>query len=170
QKQALQNARLPVPEFVATPDKQSVAAAAAKFGWPVVLKKRRNGYDGKGNFTIRSAGEIDTAWEQLGGDKNALFVEKFCPFKSELAVMITRGRDGELVSYPVVETIQRNHICHVVKAPAEITQGLAERASHIARHAAESVGAVGTMGVEMFLTADGNILVNELAPRVHNSG
>lgn len=170
QKQALQNAGLPVPEFIDTPDKAAVLAAAAKFGWPMVLKKRRNGYDGKGNFTVRSAVEIDEAWARLGGGANALFVEKFCPFKTELAVMITRGRNGELVSYPVVETIQRNHICHVVKAPADIEPELARRAAQIACEAAESVGVVGTMGVEMFLTEDGKILVNELAPRVHNSG
>jgi 5-(carboxyamino)imidazole ribonucleotide synthase len=170
QKQALQKAGLPVPEFAATPDKNSVIEAAKKFGWPMVLKKRRNGYDGKGNFTLRSAEEIDDAWAQLGGDKNALFVEKFCPFKMELAVMIARGRNGEIVSYPVVETIQRNHICHLVKAPAQIEPALAERACEIARRAAEAVEIVGTMGIEMFLTQDGAILVNELAPRVHNSG
>jgi 5-(carboxyamino)imidazole ribonucleotide synthase len=170
QKQALQDAGLPVPEFLAVDDKNSVLGAAAKFGWPMVLKKRRNGYDGKGNFTLHSPEDIEVGWSQLGGDRNDLFVEKFCPFKMELAVMITRGRDGEIVSYPVVETIQRNHICHVVKAPAQIAPELAARAGEIARKAAESVGIVGTMGIEMFLAEDGTILVNELAPRVHNSG
>lgn len=170
QKQALADAGLPVPAFVAVPDKQSIIDAGTKFGWPLLLKKRRNGYDGKGNFTVRSAADIDTAWAQLGGDKNALFIEKFCPFKAELAMMLTRSRTGEVAAYPLVETIQRDHICHVVKAPAVVPAATATRAAEIARKAVETVGAVGTMGVEMFLTADDSILINELAPRVHNSG
>jgi 5-(carboxyamino)imidazole ribonucleotide synthase len=136
----------------------------------MVLKKRRNGYDGKGNHTLRSAGDIDVAWPQLGGDANALFVEQFCPFTMELAIMLTRSRMGEIAAYPVVETVQRNHICHIVKAPAPIAADMATRAAAIARKAVEAVGVVGTMGVELFLTANGEILVNELAPRVHNSG
>lgn len=170
QKHALTEEGLPVPGFLPAPNQAAILAAAEKFGWPLVLKKRRNGYDGKGNFTLRAAADIDTAWAQLNGDVNALFVEQFCPFTTELAMMITRSRGGETACYPVVETIQRDHICHLVKAPAEIPPQIASRATEIARRAVETVGAVGTMGVELFLTADGNILINELAPRVHNSG
>ena len=170
QKRALADAGLPVPRFEPAPDKASVVDAAKKFGWPLLLKKRRNGYDGKGNFTVRSAAEIDEAWTQLNGDANALYVEEFCPFTFELAMMITRGREGETAGYPVVETVQRDHICHLVKAPASIPVAMASRAADIARKAVETVGCVGTMGVEMFLARDGNILINELAPRVHNSG
>jgi len=170
QKRALADAGLPVPQFGPAPDKASVVAAAKKFGWPLLLKKRRNGYDGKGNFTVRSAAEIDEAWTQLNGDANALYVEEFCPFTLELAMMITRSRDGETACYPVVETVQRDHICHLVKAPAPIPAEMASRAADIARKAVETVGCVGAMGVEMFLARDGKILINELAPRVHNSG
>jgi 5-(carboxyamino)imidazole ribonucleotide synthase len=170
QKQALARAGLPVADFLPAPDKISIIDAAKKFGWPTVLKKRRNGYDGKGNYTLRSPADIDPAWTQLGGDANALFVEQFCPFTTELAMMITRGRNGETACYPVVETVQRDHICHLVKAPAPIAPEIAGRAAEIARAAVETVGAVGTMGVELFLTAAGDILINELAPRVHNSG
>src|SRR6267154_2302729 len=80
QKRALADAGLPVPRFEPAPNKASVVDAAKKFGWPLLLKKRRNGYDGKGNFTVRSAAEIDEAWTQLNGDANALYVEEFCPF------------------------------------------------------------------------------------------
>ncbi len=170
QKRALADAGLPVPQFAAAPDKDSITSAAEKFGWPLLLKKRRNGYDGKGNFTLRSAADIDPAWTQLGGDTNQLFVEQFCPFTLELAMMITRGRNGETACYPVVETIQRDHICHLVKAPASVPAKTAARAADIARKAVETVSCVGTMGVELFLTKDGSILINELAPRVHNSG
>jgi 5-(carboxyamino)imidazole ribonucleotide synthase len=170
QKQALAAAGLPLPGFAPAPDKATVSAAARQFGWPLVLKKRRNGYDGKGNATLRSAADLDAAWEQLGGAANALYVEEFCPFTAELAMMIARSQNGESVSYPLVETVQHDHICHLVKAPAAVPVEIATRAADIARKAVETVGHVGAMGVEMFLTKDGKILINELAPRVHNSG
>jgi 5-(carboxyamino)imidazole ribonucleotide synthase len=170
QKRALADAGLPVPQFAPAPDKASIIAAGERFGWPLLLKKRRNGYDGKGNFTLRSAADIDQAWTQLSGDTNQLYVEEFCPFTLELAMMITRSRNGETACYPVVETVQRDHICHLVKVPASVPAETAARAADIARKAVETVGCVGTMGVELFLTKDGNILINELAPRVHNSG
>jgi 5-(carboxyamino)imidazole ribonucleotide synthase len=170
QKRALAEAGLPVPRFVPAPDRAAVAEAGKTFGWPLLLKKRRNGYDGKGNFTVHSAAEIETGWMQLGGDSNALYVEEFCPFTAELAIMLTRGQDGTIAAYPVVETTQRDHICHVVRAPAAVPSEISARAADIARKAVEAVGCVGTMGVELFLTKDGNILINELAPRVHNSG
>jgi 5-(carboxyamino)imidazole ribonucleotide synthase len=170
QKRALIEAGLPVPRFLSVPDPSAVAAAAREWGWPLVLKKRRNGYDGKGNATLRSAADIDTGWAQLEGGRNALYVEEYCPFAAELAIMIARGRNGEMVDYPLVETEQREHICHVVKAPAVVSPELAAKAAEIARHAVASVRHVGAMGVEMFLTKAGELLINELAPRVHNSG
>ncbi len=170
QKQAFVDAGLPVPRFMAVANQAEVAAAAEKLGWPLLLKKRRCGYDGKGNFTVRSTADIETAWQQLGGDSNELYVEEFCRFTAELAIMITRGRDGTSVSYPLVETIQRDHICHVVKAPAAVSPGIAAIAADIAQRAVAAVNGVGSVGVEMFLTADRNILINEMAPRVHNSG
>jgi 5-(carboxyamino)imidazole ribonucleotide synthase len=97
-------------------------------------------------------------------------VEAFFSFVKELAVIVTRGRDDAMVVYPVVETIQRNHVCHVVKAPAQIFGDLAEGASALAKCAVEAVGGVGSFGVEMFLSANGELAINELAPRVHNSG
>ena len=170
QKRALAAAGLPVPRFATAWDKSAILEAARNFGWPLVLKKRRNGYDGKGNATLQSAGDIDPAWARLAGEADALYVEEFCPFESELAIMIVRSQSGEMVNYPLVETVQRDHICHIVKAPAGVPPQLAERAAEIARRAVEAVDGVGAVGVEMFLTADGRVLINELAPRVHNSG
>ncbi len=170
QKQAVADEGLPVPGFSDTPTPSDVIRAAESFGWPLVLKKRRNGYDGKGNFTLRSAADLKEAWAALEGDRNALFVEQWFPFTREIAVMITRSKDGRAVSYPVAETIQRDHICHVVMAPAELPGEIAETAIQTALRAVSSVGGTGTFGVEMFLAADGTIAVNELAPRVHNSG
>ena len=170
QKKTFIEAGLPVPRFLAVNSPDDIVTAARNFGWPLVLKTRRDGYDGKGNFTLRSASEVSEGWEKLGGGKNNLLVEAYYPFEKELAVIVTRGRNGETAIYPVVETIQRNHVCHVVKAPAEIPVEVAERATELARRAVEAVGGVGSFGVEMFLAATGEIVINELAPRVHNSG
>lgn len=171
QKKALESAGLPIPGIRATANEAELLAAIHELGLPVVLKARRNAYDGKGNATIRSLTEVESAWRQLGGHRgNPLFAEEFCPFSAELAVIITRGQNGEAAVYPVVETVQKDHICHLVRAPAQIPAELAARAAAIARLAVEAVGAVGSFGVEMFLAANGEILINELAPRVHNSG
>jgi 5-(carboxyamino)imidazole ribonucleotide synthase len=171
QKQTFLEAGLSTPQFAAMRNVEELARAGKDFGWPVVLKTRRNGYDGKGNFTVRTESEIPQAWETLGGLKNnELYVEAFCPYLSELAVIVVRSRDGSSVVYPVVETVQRNHICHLVKAPARIPRELAEQAASLALRAIDAIAGVGSFGVEMFLTGDGQVLLNELAPRVHNSG
>ena len=171
QKQTLEAAGLPVPKMRAVNDLNEFAEAVMDFGLPLLLKARRNAYDGKGNATIRTTADLESAWERLGGNNgNALFVEEFCDFTNELAVIITRSRNGETATYPVVETVQRNHVCHLVRAPAPVPCEIATRAAEVARRAVEAVGAVGSFGVEMFLTRGGEVIVNELAPRVHNSG
>src|SRR4051812_40034972 len=170
QKTALKNAGLTVPEFIDVPDLAALDAAIRILGLPLVLKKRRNGYDGKGNATIRNEADSRLAWELLNGEENALFAEAFCPFTQEVAIMITRGTNHHSVAYPVVETIQDHHICRTVKAPARIPPTLVDAITDLARKAIDAVQGVGTFGVELFRTADNRILINELAPRVHNSG
>lgn len=170
QKTALKTAGLTAPEFIDVPDLEALDAAIRLLGLPLVLKKRRNGYDGKGNATIRKEADAAMAFELLDGEKNALFAEAFCPFTQELAIMITRAPGHEAVSYPVVETIQEHHICRTVKAPAPVSPAVADRVATLARRAIDAVNGVGTFGVELFRTADDRVLINELAPRVHNSG
>ena len=171
QKQTLAEAGLPVPRMRAVERIADVAEAASEWGFPLLLKARRNAYDGKGNVTLRSVADIETAWDKLGGHRgNPLFADQFCPFTHELAVIVTRGVNGEVATYPVVETVQREHICHVVSAPASVAEETARRATDIARRAIEAVDGVGSFGVEMFLMPSGEIVINELAPRVHNSG
>lgn len=169
QKQTLAAAGIAVTPFAPVSTKQDIINAAEKLHWPVVLKARRNGYDGKGNSTLYSAADIDRAWDQLDGDLRPLYLEGFCDFKSELAVMITRGKTGETVDYPVVESVQKDHICHLVRAPAR-PDGSVATAIQTALQAVTSIDGVGTTGVEMFLTEDDRIILNEMAPRVHNSG
>ena len=171
QKETMRAAGLPLPAFraVATPD--DVRAAAVDFGWPLLLKARRDGYDGYGNATLHSAADIPAAWEKLGaGRGRALLAEAFAPFLRELAVMVVRGRDGQTACYPVVETVQQQHICHLVRAPAPVAGATARQAAALARAAVAAVDGVGVFGVELFEMADGSVLYNEIAPRPHNSG
>jgi len=170
QKQTLADARLPVPAFRPVNSKEEIIDIARDLGWPLVLKARRNAYDGKGNATLKNAQDIDAAWDKLDGNNRSLYAEAFCPFTAELAIIITTGRNGNVAVYPLVESIQRDHICHVVRAPAVVSETVCEQATDIARRAVAAVGAIGSFGVEMFLTRDNNVIINELAPRVHNSG
>ena len=170
QKQRLKEQGLPVPVFESVSSQECIKKFGEKLGWPLVLKKRKQGYDGKGNATIRNPESIQEAWSAMGSGKYPLYVEAFCPFVKELAVMVVRSVSGDHTEYPVVETVQKNHICHVVTAPCSIDAAQQRKASALARSAIEAVQALGCFGVEMFLTREGEILINELAPRVHNSG
>lgn len=170
QKETLAGAGLAVTPFAGVSSVDALRETVHRLGLPAVLKTRRNGYDGKGNVTIRSSDEIESAWRQLGAGTTPLYVEAFCPFEREVATIVTRGIDGRVAVYPLVETIQADHICRVVKAPADTPDRVTVRATDMAVAAIEAVGGVGSFGVEMFLTADDSLFVNELAPRVHNSG
>jgi 5-(carboxyamino)imidazole ribonucleotide synthase len=171
QKQTIAAVGVPMPPFRTVADGAQAEAAGAELGWPLVLKARRNGYDGKGNATVRSAAEFEGAWARLGGTTGrAVYAEAFCRFAMELAVIVVRGRDGTCATYPVVQTIQRDHLCHEVRAPAPVPDSVAGAATDAARRAVEAIEGVGVFGVELFLLPDGRVWFNELAPRVHNSG
>ena len=170
QKRCLEANGLKVPSFSQLDSPEDLTAFGNQHGWPVVLKKRKEGYDGKGNATVKEAGEARQAWQELGGDACELFVEAFCPFVKELAIMVIRTPSGCQTTYPVVETEQQDHICHVVTAPASLNPELEEQVRALGIKAVEAVQGTGCFGVEMFLTAQDEILINELAPRVHNSG
>jgi 5-(carboxyamino)imidazole ribonucleotide synthase len=168
QKETFQRAGLPLPPFQSVHTPNEILQFAEQY--PVVLKARRNGYDGYGNATLRSPDDLVPAWEKLSKGGRELLVETFVPFECELAVMVVRSRGGEIRAYPVVETVQENHICHIVRAPAAIPSQIAQRATEIAVQAVEAVQGVGVFGLEMFLMPDGELLLNEIAPRPHNSG
>jgi len=144
--------------------------ALKRLGYPGVLKTRRLGYDGKGQVIIREESEIDAAWAHLGADKlgvNALILEAFIPFTREVSVIAARGLDGTSKAYPLTENTHENHILHTSLAPAARDTGAAQT---IAFKILEALDYVGVMGVEFFELTDGSFLVNEIAPRVHNSG
>lgn len=170
QKRNLEANSIGVPRFLGASGEADVVEAARKFGWPLILKVRRNAYDGRGNESINGPDQVATAWSKLAGNKNNLMVEEFIGFEKELAIMVLRNRKGETATYPVVETIQRDHICHIVRAPAEIGNSVSRKAADMATKAIESIDGVGVFGVEMFLLEDDTVLINEIAPRPHNSG
>lgn len=170
QKCRYSEAGLPVPAFQAVESPDAVAEFARAYGYPLVLKARYGGYDGYGNATIREPDEIQSAWEKLARPNRHLMVEAFVPFTHELAMMVLRGRDGEVRAYPVVETLQQNHICHVVRAPAALPPSVTTVATGLAIEAVKALEGVGVFGVELFLLENGDVLLNEIAPRPHNSG
>jgi 5-(carboxyamino)imidazole ribonucleotide synthase len=170
QKQVLAQAGLAVAPFRAVESESDALACGKAFGYPFLLKARRNAYDGYGNRTVKHAEEIGPAMRELGHPERALYAERHVPFRAELATLVVRGRHGETRVYPVVESRQEHHICKWVLAPARVDARLQAQAEQLARAAVETVGAVGIVGVELFLGPDDAVLINELAPRPHNTG
>ena len=158
---------LPVPEFLALSREQEIELQIANFGFPIVLKARRHGYDGQGTFIIR---DIATLSKIINQSQTQFLVEEFVPFQRELAIIAARSVNGEIVIYPTVETFQENQVCRWVIAPAKISQEQSLEIEAIAHKLLNSLQYVGILGIELFLKADGTILVNEIAPRTHNSG
>lgn len=159
---------IPVADFRKVQTKEDIFAVAKKFGYPLYLKTRRFAYDGRGNALIRKQSDIDKSFTSLQG--SGLYVERFIPFIKELAIMVARNTNGEIVTYPVVETIHKNNICHTVIAPAKIEEKIKRKADSLGKKVMQTVKGAGVFGIEMFLTKDNKVLVNEIAPRVHNSG
>lgn len=168
QKVFFKKAGIAVADFVAVEKKDDIVKAAKKFGYPILLKTRRFAYDGRGNALIKKESEIDSALSSLQG--KGLYVEKFVAFSKELAVVVARSTKGEIAMYPVVETTHKNNVCHIVKAPAPINQKTAKKAQALAKKVMQNLKGAGVFGIELFLTKKHEVLVNEIAPRVHNSG
>jgi len=151
---------------VASPD--ALAEAMREVGCPAVLKTVRLGYDGKGQVLLAADSDPADAWRRMGATVGIL--ESFVDFRCEVSVILARGGDGEIAAYPPVENRHVNHILHRTSAPARLAPEVAAAATAIARHIAERLELVGVLAVEMFVTQSEAILVNELAPRPHNSG
>ncbi|MCC5088219.1 5-(carboxyamino)imidazole ribonucleotide synthase [Xanthomonas campestris] len=162
---------IPVPEFAAIDDRAGLDAALARIGAPCVLKTRRFGYDGKGQFRIKTFADADAAWDALGAQAATvgLIVEAFVPFEREVSVVAVRGRDGEFCAWPLTENWHVDGVLSASLAPASVDAGLQEVAEAHARALAERLDYVGVFALELFVR-DGTLLANEMAPRVHNSG
>lgn len=168
QKQLLSLGEIPIAEFVEINSEDEAATALKKFGGKMLLKTRRGAYDGRGNASVKSTKDLTIAFKQFG--EAALYAEKLVPFKKELAAIIARDTKGHIKIYPIIETFHKNNICVEAIAPARITAAQAAAAHSVARRTAELLRGAGVFTIELFLTRDDQVLVNEIAPRVHNSG
>ncbi|TQD92928.1 hypothetical protein C1H46_021408 [Malus baccata] len=145
---------IPLPEFMQIDDLEGAKRAGDLFGYPLMIKSKRLAYDGRGNAVAKSEDELSSAVTALGGFDRGLYVEKWAPFVKELAVIVARGRDNSIACYPVVETIHKENICHIVKAPANMSWKIRKLATDIASRAVRSLEGAGVFAVELFLTKD----------------
>ena len=142
--------------------------AIENVGLPLVMKTRRHGYDGQGTFVLRTEKSVKERWQALG--YQPVLLEAFIDFDKELAVMVARSRAGEISLYPVVETVQVEQVCRRVIAPAAVSEEVADKVKAIATTLMDELKVIGIFGIELFLTKAGSVLINEIAPRTHNSG
>lgn len=168
EKEFLRGAGLPIADFVPVHSQQELEAAAGLTGLPAVLKTAAFGYDGKGQRLLRPGADLASVWRDFNGQPAVL--EAWVPFEREISVLVARGADGETRTYPVCENIHSQHILDVTLAPARVDASTAKAAAALAVRAAEALELVGVLAVEMFLLPEGRLLINELAPRPHNSG
>ena len=158
----------PQVRYAPVDDPESLSVAALAVGLPAVLKTRRAGYDGRGQARIDRAADLDGAWRAIGQAPAVL--ERFVDFEREISVLLARSIDGHTSVFPITENEHRRHILRTSRAPARVSAGLATEAQRLAARIAAALGHVGMLAVELFVTRDEALLVNELAPRPHNSG
>ena len=168
QKKFLKENNIPVGKFSEITLRSELEAKIEEFGLPILLKTRRDAYDGRGNFKITSVEQISDALNLFEG--RTLMVEEFVDFKMEVSVIAVRNTVGEIKTYPVVENIHEDNILKMTIAPARINTEISKNAEEIAHKTMEVLHGAGVFGIEMFVTQDDQILINEIAPRVHNSG
>jgi 5-(carboxyamino)imidazole ribonucleotide synthase len=168
EKNFLADAGFPVAPFRAVRNAREIESAIEQIGRPAILKTAAFGYDGKGQQTITAREDFDEIWSAASAGEMVL--EGAVDFAKEVSVLVARGADGSVATFPLCENIHRNHILDITVVPARVEAGIEAEAAQLARSIAEKVELVGLLAVEMFLKADGQLIVNELAPRPHNSG
>lgn len=168
QKQFLQENHIAVPEFDLVDSKEQLKGLCEKYGFPTLLKACEDTYDGRGNYLIQNAEDVATAFSYFSGRQ--CMVEKFVDFKKEISIMIARNSSGEISYFPITENIHRDHILDTTIVPARIDPNVALKATNLAVKTMESLKGSGIFGIEMFVDKDNNVLINEIAPRPHNSG
>jgi len=168
EKSFLREHGFPHASFAVVESPESLRAALSSIGTPSVLKTADFGYDGKGQVRLDEGVDVGTIWEQFHSSRGVL--EEWIPFESELSVIVARGLDGRMVAFPPSENLHRRHILDISIVPARFPSSISEAAIQLASEITTSLDVVGLLAVEFFLTQDGRLLVNELAPRPHNSG
>ncbi|MDZ7747135.1 MAG: 5-(carboxyamino)imidazole ribonucleotide synthase [Halobacteriales archaeon] len=173
QNEAFDDAGIPLPDFRRVDDADDLRAAGEELGWPVMVKARTGGYDGRGNVPVNSPDEAETALAEIGADDGGAVAEELVEFERELAVIGARGTD-ETATFPVTETVQREEILRESLSPARTDEATRERAHEVARSVLEELDGRGVFGIELFEReregGPNEILLNEVAPRPHNSG
>jgi 5-(carboxyamino)imidazole ribonucleotide synthase len=168
QKKFLSENGLPVSQFYEITSLDDLREKIRELGLPVLLKVRRDAYDGRGNFKITSENEIEKAYQHFDG--KSLMIEKFVNFKMEVSVIAIRNTKGKIATYPLVENIHENNILKMTIAPARVSDDVIMNAGEIAKNTMQVLNGAGVFGIEMFIDQNNKILINEIAPRVHNSG
>ena len=168
QKKFLSKNGLPVSQFYEIVSLDDLHEKINELGLPVLLKVRRDAYDGRGNFKITSPDEVEKAYRHFEG--KSLMVEKFVNFKMEVSVIAIRNTKGEIATYPMVENIHEDNILKITIAPARVSDDVIRNAGEMAKKIMQVLNGAGVFGIEMFIDQNNKILINEIAPRVHNSG
>jgi 5-(carboxyamino)imidazole ribonucleotide synthase len=170
EKQTFENAGIPVTPYAPINNTDDINHFVNEYGFPFVLKSSKGGYDGYGNETAADMNDARTAFKNLGGEKgHPILAEAFVDFTKELAVQVARNKSGYVV-YPCCETVQKEHICVAVQSPAPVDEEIRKKTQELAVKATEAIDGIGIFAYEFFLTSDGGLLLNESAPRPHNSG
>jgi 5-(carboxyamino)imidazole ribonucleotide synthase len=174
QKVFLESMGLPVAAFFAVNTREDLWAAADELHFPFILKTRHGGYDGKGQFKFTSPADINSShgpaalWVNAGSPPAV--AEAFVPFETEVSVVLGRDSQGTIAAYPVAQNNHRHHVLRTTTAPADLSESVAQKAAELAQTLAHRSAYVGVMALEMFVLGSGQLLINEVAPRVHNSG
>lgn len=166
----LQKHEIAIPDFEEVKNISDIEQAGERFGYPMILKTCTGGYDGKGNAVIKTKEDVTKAFEALGRGKLPLMVEEFIAFEKEVSVLVCRSTSGEIRVFPVAENIHVNSILDETIVPASIKESTRNEAMKVAQKAIEAFSGYGMFCIELFITKDGHVLVNEIAPRPHNSG
>ncbi|MBQ0140616.1 MAG: 5-(carboxyamino)imidazole ribonucleotide synthase [Kurthia sp.] len=168
EKEAITSSGTPVANYIAAQNFDELQQKIDQVGYPCVVKTARGGYDGKGQQTLHSAADLEKAQPLF--EFSACVAEAFVPFEKEISVIVQRNMQGETYCLPICENIHVNHILHETIVPARIENFTAELAVEAAQKIADAFNLIGTLAVEMFVTENGKIIINEVAPRPHNSG
>lgn len=170
QKQWLKKHGIPVPDFIPVNSPEDIVRAEDRYPYPMILKTCTGGYDGKGNAVIENRGDIARAYASLGGGKLPLMLEERIDFEKEVSILACGSENGEISVFPVAENVHKNSILDETTVPARISESARQEAFDVAKACLKAFKACGMLCIELFVTREGHILVNELAPRPHNSG
>ena len=168
QKRFLRENNIPVADFIQINNFEDLERGLKEFGCPALLKIRRDAYDGRGNFKINSPNEVKKAFDYF--NKKNLMLEKFVPFRMEVSIIAARNTKGQIKTYPLVENIHEHNILRETIAPARVSNEISKKAQKIAETTMDVLKGAGVFGIEMFVDQNDDVLINEIAPRVHNSG